>query len=255
LLVWLSLAVHIGLIAGFFYFFKKRSVLSFAIAWYLLSLLMVCNIIFDIGATMGERLIYNASLGFAIALAYLLYNSMEKIKPVLAGLIVLLIVLCGFKTVERNTEWKNDYTLFSHDINVVPNSLLVNSNVAYTLINRSDLETDEQARTAHLNSAVAMLNKSISMQPVNAIAFMNKGVAYLKLRQPDSVISNLDKVRTINATYTQLPELYYHAGEQFYANKQYPQAIAAWQVALKLKPDYAQAQNSIKTLMAPGLVK
>jgi tetratricopeptide (TPR) repeat protein len=258
LLVWLSLAVHAGLIYGFFYFFKRRNVLAFAIAVYLLNLLLVNNILFDIGATMGERLIYHSSLGFVIAVAYLLYKGMEKIKPAslgklsLTALVAVLIVCCGFETIQRNAEWKNDFTLFAHDINVVPNSLLVNSNRAYALINRADREQDNTIKTEELHEAVSLLDKVIIMQPGTVIGYLNKGVAYLKLLQPDSVITNLDRVRAVNNAYTQLPELYYNAGQQFYMTKQYGKAINAWQIALKLKPGYMQAQNSIHTLQSLG---
>jgi len=74
IIVWLSLAVHFALIYGLFYFLKRRHVLSFAIAFYLVNLLLICNIIFNIGGTMGERLIYHSSVGFCIAIAWLLYK-------------------------------------------------------------------------------------------------------------------------------------------------------------------------------------
>jgi protein O-mannosyl-transferase len=256
--VWLSLAVHAGLVYGFFYFFKRRNVLAFAIAFYLLNLLLVNNVLFDIGATMGERLTYHSSVGFVIALAYLLYHGMARIKPEsvgklsVAGLLVVLAVLCGFKTIERNAEWKNDYTLFSHDIEVVPNSLLVNSNIAYALINKADKEPDGPEKTEALQRSVVLLDKVISMQPNAIIPYMNKGVAYLKLYQADSVVSNLDRVRKVNGSYAQLPGLYYNAGQQFYMTKQYAKALAAWQVALQLNPGYQEAQNSINTLRSLG---
>jgi uncharacterized membrane protein YagU involved in acid resistance len=76
--------------------------------------LLVNNLVFDIGATMGERLIYHSSVGFAIAVAYFLVKGAEKIQPVktghavLAGLMVVVTALYGFKTIDRNKAWKND---------------------------------------------------------------------------------------------------------------------------------------------------
>ena len=93
-LVWLSLIVHLGLIAGFFYFLKKRNnILAFGIAFYLLNLLMICNLVFDIGATMGERLIYHASVVLVICVAYLLYKGMVKIRPAATGRMVLAVFM------------------------------------------------------------------------------------------------------------------------------------------------------------------
>jgi protein O-mannosyl-transferase len=255
-LVWLSLAVHIGLIWGFFYFFKRRNVLSFAIAFYMLNLLMICNIVFDIGATMGERLIYHSSLGFAIAVAYLLYKGMEKIKPApvgkfaLVGLIAVMTVVFGYITVERNAQWKNDLTLFFHDIEVAPNSVMTNANVAAALIDKADFEKDTAGKVADLDRGIGLLNKAISLHPTYVIAYLNKALAYFKLNMPDSVLSSLDKARGYYPNHPKLPEMYYNNGVTFYLHNQYDKAIASWQVTIKLKPDYVQAQQAINTLRA-----
>jgi hypothetical protein len=63
------------------YLVRRRNVLGFAIAFYLVNLLLVCNLIFNIGGTMGERLIYHSSVGFAIATAYLMYLLSVRLKP------------------------------------------------------------------------------------------------------------------------------------------------------------------------------
>jgi len=250
-LVWLSLVLHLMLVFGLFYFLRKRSVLCFAIAFYLLNLLMVNNFIFDIGATMGERLIYHASVGFVIAAAYLLYKGMEKIKPAntgkesLAWLLLALIILCGFKTIERNKDWKNDETLFFRDINVSPNSFLVNANVACMLVNKSDYEQNEQKRRAELERGAALYTKVLGMQDNAVIAYMNRCVAYYKLQKPDSMVADLDKVMLIYPIHPQLPEMYFRAGMLYYSDKQYSKAVSALQASLKLNPRSTDAQKAL----------
>ncbi len=254
--VWLSLVVHLGLIWAFFYYFKKRSVLCFAIAFYLLNLAMVCNIIFDIGATMGERLIYHSSLGFAIAVAYFLYKGMEKIKPEslgvtsLATFMVIIIVLCGIDTIDRNADWKNDFTLFSADLKTAPNSVMVNANVAASLIDMAEFEKTPEEKAADLNRGIEFLNKAIELHPTYVIAFLNKGLAYFKLNNPDSEIVCLDMAHKLYANHPKLPEMYYNVGVTFYMRKQYPQAIRAWETTLDMKPDYKQAAQAINILRA-----
>ena len=240
--------------AGFFYYFKKRSVLCFAIAFYLLNLLLICNIIFDIGATMGERLIYHASLGFAIGVAYLLYKGMEKIKPeangklALLGVMVVIIALCGFKTIERNKDWESDYTLFAHDINVVPNSFLVNANVATTLVNRSDFEPDEKKRLEQLNRAIQLFHKVIAMQDNYVLGYMNLSVAFLKLGMPDSMMINLDKVKVLYPIHPALPEMYFYAGQAYFGKRQYDKADSTWSLVLRINPGFRPAQDGIKAV-------
>ena len=273
--VWASLLVHGGLIVVLISFIRRLfkpvtaasakakewidiegvRVLCFAISFYLLNLFLVCNIFFNIGGTMGERLIFHSSVGFCIAMAYLLYKGMEMIKPAMmgrvamSGLMLLLIVLCGFKTITRNEDWKSDETLFNHDIVEAPNSILVNSNVASSLINKAETETDSLKKREDLHMGIMYYNKALELHNTFVSGYMNRFVAYLKLDEPDSAKSNLDLVRQYYPKYPKMEEIYYNLGVCFYMKKQIPQAIAQWQTSLKLNPNYIVAQQSINTAM------
>ncbi len=272
-LVWLSLVVHGGMIYFFFKFFSKsgkgdvktqepgtatweyaRPILCFAIAFYMSHLLMICNIVFDIGATMGERLIFHSSVGFSIAVAFFLYKGLELIQSKTVGNTILavfmlgLTVCWGYITIERNGDWKNDYTLFTHDLNVVPNSVLVNANVAAALIDKSEFEKDQKTKEADIYRGIELLNKALALHPTYVSSYLNKGLAYFKLKVPDSVVANLEVVRKMYPNHPKLPEMYYNAGVMFYLNKDNAKAAAAWQNVLKIKPDYANAANALNVL-------
>ena len=249
LLVWLSLAVHAALAWCFFYFLKKRNVLSFAVAFYLVHLLLVCNIFVDLGATMGERLVFHSSVGFCIAVAYLLYRGAEKLKPAaiggisLAGCLLVLVYICGFKTISRNPDWKNDQVLFFQDIKVASNSVVVNTNVANALLRNADSVKDDKKRNADIRRAIELLDRAIAMDTTDVDPYMNRWLAFSKLAVPDSEIINCDIIMRIYPKYPQLPDVYYNTGVHYYFNKQYPQAVSALQHALQLRPDYPLAQR------------
>jgi len=292
--VWLSLIIHGGLVVAMIALFRKRHVLCFAIAFYFLHLLMVCNIVFDIGATMGERLIYHSSLGFAIAVAYFLVKGAERIKPVttgriaLAGFMGVIIILSAVKTIARNAQWKNDATLFAADLKVVPNSVLVNANVAAADITIADEQHDSVARNQYLYEAIALLDHAIQIHPKFVAAFLNRGIAWYKLDSIDRAKPNFDTVRTLYPSYPTLPamykllgdhymrigwgtygrygkypeavaefkkgialdstnpELWYNMGGALFSNRQFADAIAAWKITLRLKPDYTRAQQGLQ---------
>ena len=254
IIVWVSLAVHLALIRAFFYFFKRRHVLSFAIAIYFVFILLICNIIFNIGGTMGERLCYHSSLGFAIAVAWLLYYGTQKIKPeatgrlALAGCMVLLLGLCGFKTIDRNQYWKNDQTLFFEDIKVCPNSVLVNADVASSYVNMSDAEKTEQARVDDLHKGITYFSKAIEINPAFVSGYLNRGMAYFKLKIPDSAYGNILRVWELYPKYPKVAELMYNVGVNFYVEKKFQQAMMAWNTALRMDPNYGPAANAIATL-------
>lgn len=211
--VLLSLLVH-GIIAFVAVMYsKKRHVLGFAAAFYLLHLMLVCNIFFEIGATMGERLIYHSSVGFAIAAAWLLWKGFEKMQPAemgqkaLAAVLGVIVVFAGVKTIARNADWKNDGTLFLADLNTVPNSVLVCANVAASYITLADVKKDDE-RKELLNKAIVLLNHALSIHPDMVASYMNRGIAYYKLGDMDRAKANLDSVKHRYPSYPTLPGIY-----------------------------------------------
>ena len=251
-LVWLSLIVHAGLVVAMYVLFPRRSaktpatekehnnsVLCFAIAIYLLHLALVCNIFFDIGATMGERLIYHSSIGFVIAVAYFLVRAFEKIKDkavsqkALIGFMSVIIVLSAWKTIARNADWKNDATLFAADIKTVPNSVLVSANVAASLITQADYQKDEKDRQKYLYDAIEILNRTLSIHHTFVAAFLNRGIAWYKLGDMDMAKPNFDTVSKLYPTYPTLPGMYKLIGdyymkkgwEQYGKKGKFPEAI------------------------------
>ena len=278
--VWLSLAVHAGMIVAAIVLFQKiitmksdaakkmkmkiagvtqtadttalntAAVFLFAIAFYFLHLLLVCNIVFDIGATMGERLIYHSSVGFAIAIGWLFVKGMEKIKdPAIAkasltGVMTVIIILCGMQTMARNAAWKNDATLFSTDIKTVPNSVLVNANVAASYITIADYQKTDTARKKYLYDAIDILNHTLTIHRTFVAGFLNRGIAWYKLGDVDRAKPNIDTVRSLYPNYPTLPGMYKLMSDFYLKNGwekygkvgMYPEAIAEYKKGLTIDP-------------------
>lgn len=295
--VWLSLAIYAGLAVLFVSTFRKRNVLCFAIAFYMLHLALVCNIFFDIGATMGERLIYHSSVGFVIAVGYLLVKLFERIQPVavgqkaLAAFLSVVIILSGFQTIARNADWKNDNILFAADLKTVPNSVLVLGNVAASDITLADDQKTDSGRNQYLYDAIKLLNHAIEIHHTFVAGFLNRGIAWYKLGNMVNAKANLDSARALYPTYPTLPgiykligedymkkgwnnygkvgkypqaieefkmglavdstnpELWYNLGGAYYSSGQYKEAVAAWQIALKLKPGDVQTEKGMQAAM------
>ena len=249
--VLLSLAVHGAMIYGFFYFRKRNQLLSFAIAVYILHLLLVCNLIFNIGGTMGERLIYHSSAGFAIFVAWLLVSGMEKLGSTaartgaLVGCLAVVIGLCSYKTIDRNQYWKNSDTLFTEDIKVVPNSAMVNANVGFSYLSRADNEKDSVKKMDFVRKSLPYYSKAIEIHPTYVASYVNRGLAYFQLGMSDSSKADFDRVWKYYPNYPGLHETYFNLGVQFYFHGRLQEAIDMWKYVVKVKPDFAQAQQSI----------
>jgi len=252
--VLLSLLVHIGLIVAGVRLFKKRHVLSFAIAFYLVNLFLVCNIFLNIGATMGERLIYHSSVGFSIALSYFLVKGIKKMQAsekakgiVISGILLVLIVACGFKTIERNADWKNDITLFTKDVETVPNSALANGNAGARYIDLSELPANKPQQKELLIKAIGFLDKAIQIHERYVTSYINRGLAYYKLGDLSKTKENWDMVEKYYPHYPDIPRYrellsngYLNKGLSLGKEQKYAEAIGQMQIGLQIAPNNAE---------------
>ena len=208
---WASIAVHLGLIALMIKLFIKKHMLAFALGFYLGPLFLVSNYVFDIGATMGERLVFHSSFGFCLIVAYLLVKFVQKQgdlnlqKWIILPLLAVVIGLASFKTIDRNSDWKNDTTLFIHDVQVVPNSVLANGNAGKAFLEMAEKENDSDIkRKGFLNKAEFYLNRALKIHPSYYSAYLNLGYVWF-------MRNNLNKA-----------EYYWNTAEKIYNRSNHP---------------------------------
>ncbi|MCX6295171.1 MAG: tetratricopeptide repeat protein [Bacteroidetes bacterium] len=293
-IVWASILIHTSMFVAAIILFFKRNILSFAIAFYFVHLLLISNLIFNVGATMGERMVYHSSFGFAIVLAVFISRILQKFfsaqtkKIVAVSFGCLVVIWCGAKTIKRNTEWKNDQTLFIADAKTVPNSALVNGNAGKAFIDMSEKPENKARELELINKGIFYLNRSVNVHNKYVNGYLNLGVAYFKLKDYEKAKAFWGKAKEIypsnplikrnfdllGATYfnqgmsiggKNIPEAiklmekavsidstkaeyWYNIGGASFTIKDYKKARIAWEKTLELKPDYQQAQEGIKAL-------
>jgi hypothetical protein len=204
------------------YYTIKKHILGFAIMMYIFFALLIGNVLMDIGATMGERLIFHSSIGFCIAIAYWILKGFDLLpslaltarKVVLVVMVLVITFLFGCKTWERNWDWRNDVTLFLKDVGTMPNSVLVLGNAGARWVDLADTKeitginvpgqdstryndyngtlkiTDEEViqggykskRDAALYKGIGFLKHAIDLHPRYVNGYLNLGLAHFKLR-------------------------------------------------------------------------
>ncbi len=185
--VWTSIVIHVSMVVAAVVLFFKRNILSFAIVFYLTHLALVSNLKFNVGATMGERMVYHSSFGFAIIMAVLISWLIQKInveqtrKLIAVSFGLVLVIWCGVKTIARSAEWKNDQTLFIADAETVPNSALVNGNAGKAYVDLSELPENKGREKELLEKGIYHLKRSIAIHDKYVNGYLNIGVAYFKL--------------------------------------------------------------------------
>jgi hypothetical protein len=251
-----SVFIYIAFGLGFRYAIIKKLKTAFPIAFFLGFLFLVNNLLFNIGATMGERLVYHSSFGLCLLLVFYgdwiyqkikISNLIKQISVV--ALVLPVLVLFSFKTIERNKDWKSDTNLFLVDVKTVPNSLLLNTNVGNLLLNRNVKKYSE--KKAHTNSetkefekqlkiAMIYFDKAISIDNNHSSDYMNRGLCYYYLK--DAKRAGSDWVRAaeiLNGTNDFLKHNSYffiQESRRYGLNKQYKEAIESLEIAAIMNP-------------------
>jgi len=187
--------VHVALVGSAAILIRRRHWLGFALAFYLVHLVIVSNLLVDIGATMGERLVYHSSFGFVLALAWLAQRRLGRGRLMILGMVVL--VLGGYATVRRNADWKNDDTLFIRDVTAVPNAAMANSNAGRAHLVLHDAAATDPERNHHLERALRYLNRAIELHPVFVNAHFILGTAYDRLGRYEEMEASWSTAREL----------------------------------------------------------
>jgi tetratricopeptide (TPR) repeat protein len=218
-----SFLFHLGMLFTGIILSLRRHIIGFAIIVYILFALLIGNVLMDVGATMGERLIFHSSIGFCIAAAYFMIEGFEKLRNLsfnvkriaLVAIVLVVGFLFGCKTWERNFDWKNDVTLFLKDVKTMPHSVLVLGNAGARWVDLADTKevtgiqvvgqdstrfnnyngtlviTDEEVtkggyknkREAALYKGIGFLKHAVELHPRYVNGYLNLGLAYFKLRK------------------------------------------------------------------------
>jgi tetratricopeptide (TPR) repeat protein len=202
--VWLSILVWGSLIYLTYKLWQKKHIMAFAALFFFAFFMLINNMLFDIGATMGERLIYHSSLGFCLGVAWLLIYGVNNIKtsePVknfyLVGSVTIILFLHGYKTIARNLDWRTNFSLFAKDVQSVPNSALANGNAGSEYYNKGYQKLKSITNPTHndtldfyrtTDTSIMYLSKAVSIHQRFVSASINLGLCYSKRGIMDSAI-------------------------------------------------------------------
>ncbi|MFH2143117.1 MAG: tetratricopeptide repeat protein, partial [Bacteroidota bacterium] len=217
---------------------KKHKILSFGIFFYLISVLVFSNIIVPINGIIGERLIYIASLGFSIIIGYILFElrNIMKVKIIPVILLIVILVSCSFKTINRNFNWKNETTLFENDIKYLQNSAKANGVYATKILFELADDPNAKSKNHKIIEAINHFSRSIEIYPEYYSSWNNLGYIYFMFYgTPDKAIFYFDKALEIRPEY---PEALYYTGLCYETKGDYDSAVEFYEKAFDVRPEY-----------------
>ncbi len=270
----------------------KKDLLSFCIIYFLIPLSLVANVLFLTRSTMADRFLYIPSLGFCLAVVALLmkamkitfspsrYTGLGKIftaNTSLTATVCVIFLLFSIKTIARNPDWKNDYTLFSTDSKISSKSSRIHFLFANHLIQSvkqklvgddkkpgylqtAEVEMKEAVRlypknyealfglgelyttTGDLDKAMAYYRQALDMFPNDAKAINNVGNTYFRMQKYKEAFDMLNNAIRL---YPNEYEGYNNIGSVYFATGQYEQAAEVYKKAISLNPNYAEALKNL----------
>ncbi|MHC1706531.1 MAG: glycosyltransferase family 39 protein [Bacteroidales bacterium] len=182
IMVIISLLVYIILVIIAVSGLRKKTMISFSIWVYLLGILLVSNILFQVGVFMAERFLYLPSLAFSLALAWLVVNRIIPLikgktdgKMFTAGIMLVILSLFTIKTISRNTAWKDDFTLHTTDIETSANSAKGNSIAGQWYAWAANQQQNAANRDALMAKAHELVSKAVIIHPTYSDAWFKLG--------------------------------------------------------------------------------
>ncbi|MEO0092283.1 MAG: tetratricopeptide repeat protein [candidate division WOR-3 bacterium] len=266
--IWLSLLLLIFLIFLAVITYRHNKVISFGIAWFLINLLPVSNIL-PKTFFLAERYLYIPSFGFCLVLGWILSKGILRKSTKVLSLIILvsIIIFYSIKTIQRNYNFKSEYTLWLATLKNNPKSVHGHNNVGIGLFESGKIQDAikefEMAillaptyakpyynlgiayfQIDNYEKAIENIKMFIKFEPKSAEGYAGLGTIYHKLRKYDDAIKNL--TTAIKYSPQNLaPSLHYTLGTVYRDAGRYDDAISEFITAIKLNPQFGEAHNDL----------
>jgi hypothetical protein len=207
---WITIVLFCAIIGLTFYGVLKRKKWSLGLIIFLLFFLPICNLFIDIGATMGERLLFHSSLGLCLLISMLLIYFLKKTKNKNIVFLILFLVAVqsltyAVLTIKRNPDWKNNNTLFTHDVEYVPENINVLLGAGSSYYDLGSLPKNKDKKNVYLTKSIELYNKGIKIYPKHFPFYLNKSISFFYLDNLDSALACTDVVIKLSPN---LPNVY-----------------------------------------------
>lgn len=247
---WLSFVVGVLLIAIALKYWKTQKILSFALLFFLLTFSLYSNLFLTIGTHFGERLLFLPSLGYVLALSWVLWKwgskktgTFEWKKSVLTtAAIIFLLFAYSAKTVARADEWKDELTLYSADVINAPKSCRTHYRLGRAYNKVALTLTNDASKKSYFSKAVASLKTSVKIYSKFSDAHSELGLAYQNFGQYELAISHNKKALEINPNHASTIN---NMGTVLFLQNDQNAAIPYFKRALEIKPNFRDAAGNL----------
>ena len=250
--VLLSIFVYLGMIIYAIKSFKKKKLISFGILYFICTISIISNILFPVGTNLAERFMFMPSLAYCIIIAALFFQPKGKYQKPAFIVLILIALFFSWKTVTRNSVWKDDYTLFTTDVKTSTNSAKVLNAAGGALSVSAVGMQDNIEKEKRLNLAIGYLERAIKIHPRYRNAYLLLGNSHYYLGAYDRSIDYYNQCLSISPGYAEAVKnrsITYRDAGRFFGEKQNDLAKAL----LYLDKAYIDLPEDIETIRLLGV--
>jgi len=264
----LGLALLLFMLVYGFVQIRHKRITGFATGFFLISMIPMMGFILLRGGIFTERNLFAPSLGFCIALAYIMGQltradlktrmpfsfSTLRSKPIFVFLVLVFTGLYSVVTVARNPVWKDSITLFTNDIKTGENSAQNQLHYGSALVMRAVNEKDITIKDQMMNEGMQATRKAMLIHPGFGDAMFRYGYAYeVKITyQRESRFAD-SAIYFYNKAIEYAPgqwEAYRHLGTIYEWAQMYDVASYYYNKALETNPSSLEARQKADELRA-----
>lgn len=254
-LIWLGLIL--GLIVYAIKNIPKFNPISFGILFFGVTVSLVSNFIILIESTMAERFLYMPSVGFILALVVFL-SVITKVRPVhkaetmiqhlkgnpvFVSIITILLIGYAAKAIDRNADWKDNYTLLTQDVKTAPKSARIRYAYGSALLFEKALkEQNPVAKANYLEQSVKHLSKGVEILPEYSEAWRHLGIAYKEQENYAAAVTAFEKARSYKAF--DAADILATSGLCYGKIGRYPEALSDLNRSLSMNPNDPESNNN-----------
>jgi protein O-mannosyl-transferase len=258
--VLVSILIIIACLTAVIKTYRSAKEMSFAIAWFFVTLLPVANL-FPIRYIVGLRYLYIPIAGFCLFLPLL----QLRIKKINRVAIIVILLFYSLLSASRNLAWRNDVALWSEIAGWYPDNHFAHYGlgVAFLKSGQTDKAIEEfkmslrinpkEANTHHFlagcyaaggiwEPAIKEYENSLELNPLNPSVHYELGDLYVKTGRNDKAAKAYEKAIEINPEYLEaynnLAAVYADAGKV-------DEAIALWNKAVGINPRFLTAHFNL----------
>jgi tetratricopeptide (TPR) repeat protein len=256
----LTIIIYGGALIYAFRNFRKRTFLSFAILWYLISIFGYSNLLVPVPGIVGERFLFLGSVGFVMIIVYFLFRIFKtdpksltieldsRIKIIAIAAIFLLPY--GVLSFRRNFAWKNATVLFQSDIPHLENSAKANYQYAGYLMQM--VYTDQNflrygVSNEFLRETIKKhFHLSLKVNPKEYNTLNDLGTAFLFIeKRYDSALYYFQKTIALDSSLT---PAWVNMGMAYRQLGNYPKSMECYRKVLQIEPRQIKAYFAMADL-------